>query len=189
MACCIDWSALKLCSREARDSGNGLNLFSIQHREGCSMKMPKTLIAYLSVVLLSASSVLQAAPPDQRPDHRPGGGGPPHGQRPPGGGPPGHHRPPPHRPPHGGRPPHDFTPWRQSVHQHRSLFGHGRPLPHGVHIVRGRPLPHGYGHAIDPRALRYLPHYPGYQWRRVGRDIVLISIGTGLVYSILSGVL
>jgi Ni/Co efflux regulator RcnB len=51
-------------------------------------------------------------------------------------------------------------------------------------------LPHGYyGERLDNRALGRLPHYPGYEWRRAGGDIVLIAVGTGIVYEILEGVL
>ena len=34
-----------------------------------------------------------------------------------------------------------------------------------------------------------LPYYPGYEWRRMGGDIVLIAIGTGVVYEVLEGML
>jgi hypothetical protein len=51
-------------------------------------------------------------------------------------------------------------------------------------------LPHGYyGERLDGRALGRLPVYPGYEWRRAGGDIVLIAVGTGIVYEILDGVL
>ncbi|WP_163018477.1 RcnB family protein, partial [Pseudomonas viridiflava] len=32
-------------------------------------------------------------------------------------------------------------------------------------------------------------HYEGYEWRRLGTDVVLIAIGTGIGYAILDGVL
>ena len=34
-----------------------------------------------------------------------------------------------------------------------------------------------------------LPYYEGYEWRRSGPDVVLIAVGTGIVYEILEGVL
>ncbi|MCK1787820.1 RcnB family protein, partial [Pseudomonas sp. TNT11] len=39
------------------------------------------------------------------------------------------------------------------------------------------------------RALARLPYYEGYEWRRSGPDVVLIAVGTGIVYEILEGVL
>jgi Ni/Co efflux regulator RcnB len=69
-------------------------------------------------------------------------------------------------------------------------FVRGAPPPPGIHLERGRPLPHGYyGERLDGRALSRLPVYPGYEWRRAGGDIVLIAVGTGIVYEILDGVL
>jgi Ni/Co efflux regulator RcnB len=51
-------------------------------------------------------------------------------------------------------------------------------------------LPRGYyGERLDDRALSRLPYYPGYEWRRMGGDIVLIVVGTGVVYEVLEGVL
>ncbi|WP_390888748.1 RcnB family protein [Leclercia adecarboxylata] len=37
--------------------------------------------------------------------------------------------------------------------------------------------------------LKGLPQYQGYEWRRVGSDIVLVAVTTGIVYTILQGVL
>jgi Ni/Co efflux regulator RcnB len=33
-----------------------------------------------------------------------------------------------------------------------------------------------------------LPDCPGYEWRRLGTDMVLVTMGTGIVYAILQGV-
>lgn len=90
---------------------------------------------------------------------------------------------------HAGHPPADFKPVRQSVHEQRHLIGRGPALPSHVHIVKGKPLPPGYGKRLPAATLAHLPHYPGYEWRRVGSDMVLITISTGLVYEILAGVL
>ncbi|WP_162864222.1 anti-virulence regulator CigR family protein, partial [Pseudomonas viridiflava] len=86
-------------------------------------------------------------------------------------------------------PPQDFGPVRETFQQHRDVIGRGQPLPPGIHIVKGRPLPPGYGKRLDRRSLQYLPHYEGYEWRRLGTDVVLIAVGTGIVYAILDGVL
>jgi Ni/Co efflux regulator RcnB len=56
-------------------------------------------------------------------------------------------------------------------------------------VVKGRPLPPGYGKRLDARSLQHLPRYDGYEWRRLGSDVVLIAVGSGIVYAILDGVL
>lgn len=146
------------------------------------MKMPKRLISGLGVLMLSATPVLHASA-DQHDDHDHGGpqghyehydDGHRGGQD--------HYR--------GGPPPRDFGPVRQTIHDHRDYFVRGAPPPPGIYVVRGRPLPHGYyGERLDNRALSHLPYYQGYEWRRAGSDIVLIAVGTGIVYEVLQGVL
>ncbi|WP_455920939.1 anti-virulence regulator CigR family protein [Pseudomonas putida] len=149
------------------------------------MKLPKTVIAGLGVLLVGVTPLLQAAPgPD---DQRQGGEQ--HQQQ---GGDRGNEHGAPQQQQHAGggnRPPQDFGPVRNTIQQHRDTFGRGSPLPPNVHVVKGRPLPHGYGKRLDSRALSQLPRYPGYEWRRLGTDVVLISVGTGVVYEILDGVL
>jgi Ni/Co efflux regulator RcnB len=154
------------------------------------MKVSNRLIAGLGVLMVSASALVHAAPPDQRggyDDHGPGQ----HQDR----GPQGNehrddHRPDNHGDDHrGGRPPADFGDVRRTIQEHREVIGRGQPLPPGVHIVKGHPLPRGYGRRLDDRSLQYLPRYEGYEWRRLGPDIVLIAVGSGIVYEILDGVL
>jgi len=145
------------------------------------MKMPKRLIASLGVLMLSATPLLHASA-DQRDDHDHGG---PQGQYDNHGG---DHRGPQDN--HRGGPPQDFGPVRQSIRDNHSYFVRGAPPPPGIHLERGRPLPHGYyGERLDNLALSRLPQYPGYEWRRTGGDIVLIAVGTGIVYEILDNVL
>jgi Ni/Co efflux regulator RcnB len=145
------------------------------------MKMPKTVIASLGVLILGASALVQAAPNDQ--------GGPDRGPQ-------GQHeqqRGDDHRGPqdnHRGGPPQDFGPVRQVIRDHHDQFSRGAPPPRNVRLERGKPLPHGYyGERLDSRALARLPVYQGYEWRRSGPDVVLIAVGTGIVYEILDGVL
>lgn len=156
------------------------------------MKLPNRIITGLGILMISASPLLQAAPPDQR------GNGPDDNRR-------GHQQGPRDNDGPGNRgngkgpgpshqdnrrgPPQDFGPVRETFQQHRDVIGRGQPLPPGIHIVKGRPLPPGYGKRLDRRSLQYLPHYEGYEWRRLGTDVVLIAVGTGIVYAILDGVL
>lgn len=168
------------------------------------MKLPNRLIAGLGILMISASPLLQAAPQDQRggpDDNRQGqqqGPGPQskggheqgrQGQNP---GPGNDNRPQQqaHQDNRGGnRPPENFDGVRNTIQQHRDVIGRGQPLPPNIHVVKGRPLPPGYGKRLDARSLQHLPHYDGYEWRRLGTDVVLIAVGTGIVYAILDGVL
>ncbi|MCE8014951.1 hypothetical protein HOP62_02535 [Halomonas sp. MCCC 1A17488] len=60
-------------------------------------------------------------------------------------------------------------------------------LPPGVrmNLERGKPLPPGIAMQLDERLLRDLPHYDGYEWRRVGPDVVLVDAANAIVYEIL----
>ncbi|MCF5706658.1 hypothetical protein GIV19_05075 [Pseudomonas syringae] len=156
------------------------------------MKLPNRFITGLGILMISASPLLQAAPPDQRgngPDDNRGS----HQQGPrdndgPGNRGNGKGPGPAHQDNRRG-PPQDFGPVRETFQQHRDLIGRGEPLPPGIRIAKGRPLPPGYGKRLDNRSLQYLPHYDGYEWRRLGTDVVLIAVGSGIVYAILDGVL
>jgi len=157
--------------------------------------MDRNLIASLSVALLFASPLLSAAPPGHDEQHgraaqssgkvpnsqqqRPAKAQSKPGQEP-------------QEAPaksHSQQPPHDFSSAHQAFHERRGQIGKGGPLPAGISIQRGKPLPQGYGKRLDARALKGLPHYQGYEWRRVGSDIVLVAVTSGIVYTILQGVL
>ncbi len=80
----------------------------------------------------------------------------------------------------------------------RSLFRDQRrylepaqPLPPGIrkNLARGKPLPPGIAKRFDPRMEARLPQYPGYDWRQVGSDAVLVTAATGIVEAILINVL
>jgi hypothetical protein len=89
-----------------------------------------------------------------------------------------HHRHPPHR-----------DQLRREIHRHSHYLRPAPPLPRHVHLVVGRPLPHGWSHKVPPGHVRHLPHYPGYEWHSAGRDLVLVAVATGVVYTILDNVL
>ena len=64
-------------------------------------------------------------------------------------------------------------------------------LPPGIakNLARGKPLPPGIAKKTVPaNMLRDLPSYPGYEWRIVGDDLVLIALSTAIVTSIINGV-
>ncbi len=157
--------------------------------------MNKTLIAGLSIALLCGSSLLSAAP--QQPDPAQQERGTQYRSKQAPNSPSTHQaKPAPAAqkqksaaPSHAQQPPKDFSAVHQAFHERRGQIGRGPALPAHVSIQKGKPLPQGYGKRLDAKALKGLPHYQGYEWRRVGSDIVLVAITTGIVYTILQGVL
>ncbi|RPH30219.1 hypothetical protein EHN07_03670 [Buttiauxella warmboldiae] len=64
-------------------------------------------------------------------------------------------------------------------------------LPPGIakNLARGKPLPPGIAKKTVPASmLNQLPYYPGYEWKIVGDDLVLIALSTAIVTSIINGV-
>lgn len=61
------------------------------------------------------------------------------------------------------------------------------PLPPGIQrrLERGKPLPPGIAKRFDGSIARELPRYPGYEWERVGADVVLIEAATRVVVDVL----
>ena len=61
------------------------------------------------------------------------------------------------------------------------------PLPPGIQrrLERGKPLPPGIAKRFDGPIARELPRYPGYEWERVGADVVLIEAATRIVVDVL----
>ncbi|WP_205012759.1 anti-virulence regulator CigR family protein [Nitrosomonas sp. HPC101] len=61
-------------------------------------------------------------------------------------------------------------------------------LPPGIrkNLARGKPLPPGIARKMAPGPMvSRLPRYPGYEWRVVGTDLILISVATAVVADIL----
>lgn len=66
-----------------------------------------------------------------------------------------------------------------------------KPLPPGIrkNLARGKALPPGIAKKYAPNAMvSRLPVHPGYEWRVVGTDLVLVAIATAIVVDILSDV-
>ncbi|MGJ0479785.1 anti-virulence regulator CigR family protein [Pantoea agglomerans] len=64
-------------------------------------------------------------------------------------------------------------------------------LPPGIakKVARGKPLPPGIAKKTLPASmLNELPYYPGYEWRAVGDDLVLIALSTAVVTAVINGV-
>ena len=64
-------------------------------------------------------------------------------------------------------------------------------LPPGIakNLARGKPLPPGIAKKTLPASMiNDLPYYPGYEWRAVGDDLVLIALSTAIVTTIINGV-
>lgn len=64
-------------------------------------------------------------------------------------------------------------------------------LPPGIakNLARGKPLPPGIAKKSVPASmLNELPYYPGYEWKMVGDDLVLIALSTALVTAVINNV-
>jgi len=67
-----------------------------------------------------------------------------------------------------------------------------KPLPPGIrkNLARGKPLPPGIAKkTLPPRLAGTLPERPGYEVVRVGWDVVLVEVATGIVRDVLTDVL
>ena len=64
-------------------------------------------------------------------------------------------------------------------------------LPPGIakKVARGKPLPPGIAKKTLPASMiNDLPYYPGYEWRAVGDDLVLVALSTAIVTAVINGV-
>ncbi len=80
---------------------------------------------------------------------------------------------------------------RAALRDHRNLLTAASSLPPGIrqNLARGKPLPPGIAKNLDNRLLGHLPRYEGYEWKQLGRDVILVAIATGLIHEILENVL
>ncbi|MGK3141953.1 anti-virulence regulator CigR family protein [Pantoea sp. C2G6] len=65
------------------------------------------------------------------------------------------------------------------------------PLPPGIakNLARGKPLPPGIAKRSLPDSMRRgLPDYPGYEWKIVGDNLMLIALSTAVVTTIINNV-
>ncbi len=63
-----------------------------------------------------------------------------------------------------------------------------QPLPPGIrkNLARGKPVPPGIAKKMAPPAMvARLPSYPGYEWRIVGTDLVLVAVATLIIADVL----
>ncbi|MCK9506018.1 MAG: RcnB family protein [Porticoccaceae bacterium] len=63
-----------------------------------------------------------------------------------------------------------------------------KPLPPGIrkNLARGKPLPPGIARQSVPGSLlAALPHHEGYEWRRSGTDLILVSIASAVIAEVL----
>ena len=64
-------------------------------------------------------------------------------------------------------------------------------LPPGIakNLARGKPLPPGIARKMVPGGmLTKLPAHPGYEWRVLGSDLVLVAIGSSVIADVLHDV-
>ncbi|MDY4367622.1 anti-virulence regulator CigR family protein [Pectobacterium brasiliense] len=70
------------------------------------------------------------------------------------------------------------------------LLGY-QALPPSIakNVARGKPLPPGIAKKTLPASMiNNLPYYPGYEWRAVGKDLVLVALSTAIVTAVINGV-
>src|SRR5690606_12189571 len=63
-----------------------------------------------------------------------------------------------------------------------------KPLPPGIrkYLARGKPIPPGIARQSVPGSLlAALPHHEGYEWRRSGTDLILVSIASAVIAEVL----
>ena len=73
----------------------------------------------------------------------------------------------------------------------RELIGPAQSLPPGIrkNLARGKPLPPGIAKKMVPGPmLRDLPVYAGHEWRVAGDDLILVSLGSGLVVEVMGDI-
>lgn len=66
------------------------------------------------------------------------------------------------------------------------------PLPPGIrkNLARGKPLPPGIAKkTLPPELMRALPERSGYEVVRVGWDVVLVEVATGMIRDVLMDVI
>lgn len=83
----------------------------------------------------------------------------------------------------------NFSPAR-SLAVNYGLTGY-ESLPPGIakKVARGKPLPPGIAKKSLPASMiNDLPYYPGYEWRAIGDDLVLIALSTAVVTAVINGV-
>lgn len=69
----------------------------------------------------------------------------------------------------------------------RPYSGTGLPPGIAMNLARGKPLPPGISAQNLPSDLsNSLPYYPGYDYRMVGNNVVLMNSNTGIIADILS---
>ncbi|ATJ82995.1 anti-virulence regulator CigR family protein [Halomonas beimenensis] len=139
------------------------------------------LVTALSL-LLAASPVVASPGNGQPPGHAKAAGG--QAER-------GHDETPPAR--HVEEPSIEATLIREVFRRHRDTLAidDRERLPPGIrmNLARGKPLPPGIAKRLDTDILRDLPHHEGYEWRRVGWDVVLVDATHDIIHAVIRDVL
>lgn len=123
------------------------------------------------------------------PAHKPPQQHKPPQHKPPAHKPPQQHRPPQHRPPEYRPLPRDFREVRNQAYRNRQYIGRGPLPPKGYQVVRGKRLFGNIGQPLTWQQQRYLPYYRGHEWRRLGRDLLLVDSSSGVVIELFENVL
>lgn len=79
---------------------------------------------------------------------------------------------------------------RRVFDDNRGYWSPGRALPSGVQmrLARGRPLPPGIAKQLNARLYGRLPYYYGYEWMRVGTELILVDMATQVIHEVVHDV-
>lgn len=71
----------------------------------------------------------------------------------------------------------------------RPVVWTGLPPDIARNYGRGKPLPPGIANKLPPGVLANLPRYQGYEYARVGQDVVLVDAATKVVVDVIERIL
>jgi hypothetical protein len=79
---------------------------------------------------------------------------------------------------------------RDYAQSHPGMIG-GDNLPPGIRkkLARGKPLPPGIAKKMPGGLHAQLPMRPGYDYRRVGADVLLVEVATGVIVDVVKDIL
>lgn len=78
---------------------------------------------------------------------------------------------------------------RDYYQEHPATYS--RDLPPGMQkrLARGKPLPPGIAKQFPNELRGRMPHRPGYDYRVVGSDVMLVEVATGVIVDLLKDVM
>lgn len=80
---------------------------------------------------------------------------------------------------------------REYFQDHPAMVGGGDNLPPGIrkNLARGKPMPPGIAKKMPGDLYARLPPRPGYDYRVVGADVLLVEVATGVIVDLVRDIL